>query len=67
MRFCAANVARTVSKSKPESGLGSVAEPDRLQLVGVFVDPGALYAEFGGEGRSVHETTINALASLVVE
>ncbi len=33
-----------------------------MQFVGVFVDPGALHAEFGGEGRSVHEATSSALA-----
>jgi hypothetical protein len=33
-----------------------------VQFVGVLVDPGALYAEFGGEGRSVHKMTSSALA-----
>jgi hypothetical protein len=33
-----------------------------MQFVSVFVDPGALHAEFGGEGRSVHKVRSSALA-----
>ncbi len=33
-----------------------------MQFVGMFVDPRALYAEFGCESRSVHKATSSALA-----
>ncbi|MGH2878386.1 MAG: hypothetical protein ACRDK4_02100 [Solirubrobacteraceae bacterium] len=42
-------------RREPESRSWSVAEPDRVQLVGGFVDPGALDAEFASESRGVHE------------
>ncbi len=52
---------------EPESGLGSGAEPDGVQLVGVFVDPGALDAEFARKGGGVNETVTNLLASVVAD
>ncbi len=52
---------------EPEPGLRTVAEPDGVELVGVFVDPGSLDAEFGRKGRSVHETRSGGLVSIVAD
>lgn len=49
---------------EPEPRSWSVAEPDRVHLVCVFVDPRALDAEFASEGGGIHEA-IADIRSLV--
>lgn len=48
-----------------QTGLRSVAKPDRMKLVRVFVHPRALDAEFGGEGRSIDQTMSHRRARIV--